>query len=135
MARRTYGVSEKATLVERLAWKRDGYAAELRRHKFLLDAFAATGGFSGRERADAASYWGPAADMYGDVTLGALDPSDQDEAALDTYLDRHPREDMPKFRRRVQVAHYSNYCEPVVDIRLSYMNRRPFSRTIADGSP
>ena len=107
---------------------RDGYEEERVFHRFLLDAYAGTGGFASRVRLPFSSYWGWSAEAYSrlsasmrtDAVLGG-------EAVVDTYLDRFAREDLPKFQRRSYNAQYPNYVEPILDIRLSYLNRKPFT--------
>ena len=115
-------------LVDRLRRTRPGYEAERVWHKFLLDAYAGTGGFEGSIRMPFASYWGAASDMYGgNDSLRA--EYNFGEESIDTYLDRFMREDTDKFSRRVSTSQYPNYIEPIVDIRLSYMHRKEMTRT------
>lgn len=112
-------------LIRKLTEKRAGYEDERRWHKFLLDAYAGVGGFQGKLRQPFASFWGWAADAYADASLSIFSKTDG-EHAIDTYLDRFPREDLEKFQRRANSAHYVNLVEPVVDLRLSFLNRKPF---------
>lgn len=107
-------------LIKALTSKREGYADDLAWEKFLLDAYAGTGGFQGKVRQPLSGFWGPGSAIYSRSWS-----EDGDESDLDTYLDRFPREDLPKFRRRASMAHYPNPVEPVVDLRLSYLHRRP----------
>ncbi len=116
------------SFIEALRATRADYAHELAWHKFLLDAFAGTGGFEGKVRQPFASFWGAAAEMYA-RSSSIIESDDADERTLDTYLDRFPREDIPKFRRRVANSQYPNYVEPIVDIRLSYMHRKGLTRS------
>ncbi len=111
--------------IKRITRKHERYEAERVWDKFLLDAYAGTGGFEGRVRMPFASFWGAGADLYG---TGAWASDDADEARVDTYLDRFKREDLPKFRSRAAIAHYPNPVETVVDIRLSYLNRKGMTR-------
>lgn len=122
---------ETTSFIERLRAPRHDYAGEKVWHKFLLDAYAGTGGFQGRVRMPFASYWGYAADVYteGSSAEAALSGAD-DEASLETYLDRFPREDFPKFKARQEVSQYLNHVEPIVDIRLSYMTRKESDREV-----
>lgn len=106
---------------------RDGYEDECRRHRFLLDAYAGTGGFSGRVRAETASWWGWAADAYSVGFAGSSSYSTTEDG-ITTYLDRFPREDLAKFKRRCDVVHYENHVQPCVDIPMSYLRRKPFTR-------
>ena len=116
-------------LISALLSKRTDYDAELQWHRFLLDAFAGTGGFEGRVRMPFASFWGAGADMYGRGFVGsmALDIGTS-ESQVDTYLDRFHREDAPKFARRAAIANYCSPVEKIVDIRLSYLSRKPWQR-------
>ncbi len=111
---------ERDELLKGLLKKRDGYEADLIWEKFLLDAYAGTGGFQGKVRLPLAGFWGAGAGIY---NRGWLDNA-ADESEIDTYLDRFPREDIAKFERRAAMAHYTNPVEPIVDIRLSYLHRR-----------
>ena len=117
-------MAEQRTLVEKLLSTRADYEAERARHKFLLDAYAGTGGFRGAVRMTPASYWGWAADAYSGATLNLF--NEDTDQSVDSYIDRFPREDVSKWKRRVQVAQYPNYCANIVDIPLSYMSRKEF---------
>lgn len=123
-------MGEHDTLLDRLRATRHDYEAERAWHKFLLDAYAGTGGFAGRVRLPFSGYWGMAAEVYstGNAVLSST-LSGGAESDLDTYLERYPREEMDKFRRRVAVSQYPNYIEPIVDIRMSFMHRKPFVRS------
>lgn len=101
------------------------YDAEMAWHRFQMDAYSGCGGFQGSVKQPESSFWGPAADMYSetDGTLGA-------RTGANTYLDQFPREDAPKFARRIQVAHYPNYIAPVMDTKLSYMHGKEFTRRL-----
>jgi hypothetical protein len=117
--------------IAQLRARRHDYGDERVWHKFLLDAYAGTGGFQGRVRMPFASYWGYAADVY--TSRSATDAAlagKQSEATLDTYLDRFPREDDAKFRARHSTAQYLNHVEPIVDIRMSYMTRKNSDRDV-----
>lgn len=119
---------DQVALINTLLSKRADYDSELLWHRFLLDAFAGTGGFEGKVRMPFASFWGAGADMYG---RGFAEGSISDattEAQLDTYLDRFHREDIPKFIRRASIANYCSPVEKIVDIRLSYLSRKPWQR-------
>jgi hypothetical protein len=109
-------------VIDALRRTRPGYEAERQWHRFLLDAYAGTGGFRGEVRQSLSSYWGPAAEAYGSTDLDTWTGGEDS-----SYLDRYPREDLPKFRRRMRAAHYSNYVEPIVDLRISYMLRKDFN--------
>lgn len=113
-------------LIADLERKRPGYEAERVWHKFLMDSYLGTGGFSGAVKQPIAGHWGPAAEMYSSNALGGVD-------VLDTYLDRYPREDASKFRSRVQGTQYDNYNEALTDTKLSYVLRKEFEpRNIPD---
>lgn len=120
------GDDEKRALILRAT--HDDYASEALWHRFLLDAYAGTGGFAGRVRLPFASFWGSAAEDYGTALSTTVQGDLNDsESQIDTYLERFPREDVRKFSRRVAVSDYHNYCEPIVDVRHSYLNRKPMT--------
>jgi hypothetical protein len=104
------------------------YERDLEWHRFLLDAYAGTGGFAGRVRQPFASFWGRAADVYADAVATVTVTAEASEQHIETYLDRFPREDVRKFRARADAAIYYNFIEPVVDLRLSYLRRQQFTR-------
>lgn len=112
------------TIVEALLATRSDYQKERVWHKFLLDAYAGTGGFQGKVRQPFASFWGWAADVYRSDLPFAHESVSEDQ--LDTYLDRFDREDDPKFKRRVNSAHYPNYIATFIDVPLSFMFRKSF---------
>lgn len=118
--------------IEQLRAKRADYEAELRRHRFLLDAYAGTGGFSGgREKLETASWWGWGADAYSNETI-AIAMKTTDDRDVDSYLDRFEREDLEKFKRRASLAQYVNHVANVVDIPLSYFHRKEPKRELPD---
>lgn len=121
-------------LLAALQRTRADYAVERTWHKFLLDAYAGTGGFMGRVRLPFTGYWGPASEIYApnNVALNSSVRGSMMESNLDTYLERFPREDMDKFARRHWASQYPNYIEPIVDIRMSFMHRKPFTREGVD---
>jgi hypothetical protein len=108
-------------LIKQLRATRDDYAAELVWHRFLIDAYTGTGGFSGAIRQPATGYLGWAAETYSDNAV-ARHRDTQDDVV--TYLDRYPREDNDKFQRRRDVAHYPNHAESIVDLLLSFVLKR-----------
>ena len=110
------------TIIEQLRRTRDDHATELAAHRFLLEAFSGTGGFSPAMTAPPASWWGAAATDYATGTLWT-----RNDAAPRSYLDRFPREDTEKFAARVRVAHYENYVEPLTELKCSYVLREPFA--------
>lgn len=120
-------MADEKTLLERLKAKHDRYEQERIWHKFLLDAYAGTGGFEGKVKMPAASFWGAGADQYAASESSLLDGGAGIEEQIDTYLDRYPREDLAKFKRRAAAANYTNPVETAVDIRLSYLNRKPMT--------
>lgn len=117
-------------LLEQLEQTRPGYDEERQWHRFLLDAYSGTGGFTGSVRSTPAGFWGAAAEIYSTAVL----PLDEVSRRTDvfTYLDRFPREDIEKFNRRVQGAHYPNYIAPLTDLKMSFMLRKPL---LVDGRP
>jgi len=117
------------TLLEALQRTREDYSEECQWHRFLIDAYAGTGGFCGRVKTPRVGYLGAAATAYSSgfisVNAGSIDVDD-------TYLDRFPREDDPKFQRRMDVAHYDNYLGPITDVFVSYLNT---ARNTSEGVP
>ena len=111
---------EEKTLVESLQQTHPTYWHELEWHKLLLDSYAGTGGFRGSVRSPASGYWGPASEVYSTAAL--ITP--ETPVKTNSYLDRHQREDEPKYSRRISLAHYRNTCEPIVDMKLSYLSRK-----------
>lgn len=110
-------------LREALERTRSGYEDERVWHTFLMDAYTGGGGFQGSVRQPDAGWWGAAASRYAPWSA-AFDR--RDSQLPDTYLDRFPREDMPKFRSRCDVAHYWNFVGPLTDLKLSYLLRKGF---------
>lgn len=110
-------------LVEQLEATRDDYTSERQWHKLLMDAYSGGGGFQGSAKQPRYGFWGAAASVYTDA-FHSLDHLQLNSAHPDTYLDRFPREDLAKFRTRVQGAHYANYIAPMTDLKLSFMQRR-----------
>jgi hypothetical protein len=104
-------------LLKALRSKRADYDEELKWHRFLFDAYLGTGGFEGGIKKPSASFWGTGARTY-----------QASKEAKQSYLDKHPREDGPKFERRVASSYYPSPVEPVVDIRLSYIHRKSNTR-------
>ena len=94
-----------------LARTRDGYAHEQLWHRFLVDAYTGGGGFAGRIHSP-------------DLELGSI--SAAYPPCVGSYLDKYPREDPDKFRRRVEVAHYVNYIEPLTDLKCGLALSKPF---------
>lgn len=116
-------------LQQALEATRANYEAERLWSTFLLDAYTGGGGFQGSVRQPDAGWWGAAATRY--APSNAL--YSRDDASLpDTYLDRFPREDAPKFKGRIAVSHYWNFVGPLTDLKLSYMLRKAFAY---DGQP
>lgn len=115
-------------LIRALRSTREDYNDELAWHRFLLDAYAGTGGFAGKVQAPETGHLGWAAEAYGNNAL-ILAGHGED---CDTYLDRYPREDNAKFQRRKDVAHYLNYVEAILDILISYVTK---SEMLRDKTP
>lgn len=114
-------------LADALRATHTSYETERTWHRFLLDSYAGTGGFAGRVRQPFAAFWGSAAEDYARLSTTVNGDLDDTESRIDTYLERFPREDAPKFARRVAVSVFHNYCEPIVDLRASYLNRKPMT--------
>lgn len=102
-------------ILESLEATRADYEEEQQWHLLLLDAYSGGGGFSGSVVQSQAGYWGHAAQAYSGSTF------DETKGHKTTYLDRHPREDDPKFRSRIEVSHYPNYIQPLTDLKVSFM--------------
>jgi hypothetical protein len=113
--------------IQRLLRTRDDYEANRQWHKFLLDGYAGTGGFEGKIKMPAASYWGAGADAYANRNLSGFYGSSE-ELQIDSYLDRFNREDIQKYKARAAMANYPNPVAPVVQIWMSYLSRKPMDR-------
>ncbi len=100
------------SLEQALVRTRPGYDEEKKWHRFLIDACQGSGGFRGRIGCPDAEL-GSARGVYGDSET--------------TYLDRHPREDDQKFKRRQHVAHYLNYVEPLTDLKTGLALSKPYN--------
>lgn len=120
-----------AGLLKKLLNKRAGYDDDVAWEKFLMDAYGGTGGFQGRVRMPYAGFWGAGSELYARSWTPFAD--NIAESQLDTYLDRYPREELPKFHRRAAIANYPNPVEPVVDIKLSYLHRKAMTRAGVEG--
>jgi len=112
-----------ADLVQMLQATREGYREECQWHKLLLDAYTGAGGFMGASVQPERGFWGASAEIYSGLPL----EYDSKFAERLTYLDRFPREDTEKFKRRINGAHYSNYIAPLTDLKLSFILRKEFS--------
>ena len=109
------------SLLEALRMTREGYDKECAWHKFLMDAYTGTGGFEGMIKQPASGFWGPASEVYANVRSTL-----RDYGEIDSYLDKYPREDDPKYRARVNATVYCNYIEPLTDLKVSHLLRKPF---------
>jgi len=108
-----------ADLLELLERTRPGYEQELEYHRMLIDAYTGGGGFAGAVVQPPSGFWGAAAEVY-----SASDYAGVIDRERLTYLDRYPREDQEKFKRRLQIAHYPNYIQPLTDLKISFMMRK-----------
>ncbi len=117
-----------STLLDQLKEVRKDYAEDLVWNRFLLDAYTGTGGFAGKVKPPASGYLGWASEVYRPSTVFA------GRTTIDTYLDRFPREDGPKFERRQDVAHYVNYVAPICDLFGSYISSQPPTRNGIDNN-
>lgn len=115
-----------ASIAQSLDATRAGYDEEGRWMRLLLDGYRGSGGFQGRVKQPAAGFWGSAAEAYSAYSIVTLLSAGAGEST--TYLDRYPREDVDKFQRRVQVAHYLNYLKPTTNLKISYIVRKPHRR-------
>ena len=120
----TAGVAPDEFL-RRLRSTRHDYDEEFVWTRFLMDAFAGSGGFKGRVKPPDVGFWGWAAEAYGTgvakTLLGTFDDST-------SYLDRYKREDEPKFQARVNASTYTNYVGPITKLLVSYVLKRPLMR-------
>jgi hypothetical protein len=110
--------------LNKLEEKRPEYKRESCWHKLLLDAYRGSGGFQGSTKQPEAGFWGAAAESYTQFSTFVR----EDKYSAETYLDRYPREDIDKFQRRVQVAHYPNYVKPTTNLKISHIVRKPHKR-------
>jgi hypothetical protein len=102
---------------------REHYQEECTWMRFMVDSYEGCGGYQGKVKQPAAGYWGSAAEMY--AQFSTLRSREYTTAALNTYLDRYPREDELKFARRIEVAHYLNFIKPIANLYASYLLRKP----------
>lgn len=116
------------TIKEKLEAKRAGFDDEGVWMRFLIDSYTGGGGFQGRVRQQPSGFWGAASEAYASYSI--LRSLSQSSAGpeKDTYLDRYPREDGPKFKRRRDVVHYLNYVKPTTNLKISYIVRKPHQR-------
>lgn len=105
------------TREQALVRTRDGYMEERAWHRFQIDAYTGGGGFGGRIHSP-------------DLELGSI--AGVYPAIKGSYLDKYPREDSDKFLRRIEVAHYVNYIEPLTDLKCGLAMSKPF---VVEGLP
>jgi hypothetical protein len=110
--------------IDKLQATRDGYEDDAEWQKFLLDSYVGSGGYQGRIRRPLTGFWGQLAQSYSVFAL-LQRVSGKD---VDTYLDRHDKEDDEKFNRRKNVANYSNYVRAITNLKISYIERKPNKR-------
>lgn len=115
-----------ADLLQWLERTRDGYEEECALHRLYLNAYDGGGGFAGSVNQPLAGFWGAAAEVYS-RSSGLFYDSATKGAHACTYLDRYPREDEEKFKRRIEVAHYPNYIAPLTDMKLGFIDRKEFN--------
>lgn len=97
--------------------------------RFLIESYTGSGGYQGRVRQPATGWWGAAAAAYSQYSTLSRALSDQTAGENGSYLDRFPREDADKYDRRVMVAHYLNYVRPTTNLMISYLVRKPHTRS------
>jgi hypothetical protein len=114
-----------ADLLAQLERTRPGYQQECELHQLYLSAYDGSGGFSGAVQQPTSGFWGSAAEVYSNTSSVFYDINASTLPL--TYLDRYPREDEPKFRRRIEIAHYPNYIGPLTDLKLAFIDRKEFS--------
>lgn len=113
---------------------RPGFTEEGIWMRFLVDAYTGGGGFQGRLREAPSGFWGAVSSAYDGFNPMTMlrsvgtDGSKFSDAVLDTYLDRHHREENDKFKRRIAVGHYLNYIKPTTNLKISYLARKPHRR-------
>jgi hypothetical protein len=110
--------------MQQLEATRAEYQDEAEWQKFLLDSFMGSGGYQGRIRRPHTGFWGQVVQSYAIHAL-LQNVSGKD---VDTYLDRHDKEDDQKFERRKNVANYSNYVRAITNLKISYIERKPNKR-------
>ena len=112
-------------VLDQLRSHRADYKKELTWVQYLVDAYTGSGGFSGKVEQPAVSSLGWVADAYGDNSgFDGFPPSDVTTPSR-SYLDQYPREDDDKYLRRVDLAHYDNYVQTILDLLLSYALKQP----------
>lgn len=111
--------------IQKLEATRGGYEDESVWQKFLLDSYVGSGGYLGRIPRPLTGFWGQVAQSYSVFTMLQQGVSGKD---VDTYLDRHDKEDDQKFNRRKNVANYSNYVRAITNLKISYIERKPNKR-------
>lgn len=100
-------------LLQQLERKRAGYDEELVLHRFLLDAYGGTGGFSTKVQRHASDRFGASASAY------SCGPAE-------SYIQRYgEREDDAKYNARVNATTYDNYVEALTDIKTGYVLSKP----------
>lgn len=109
-------------LLRALKQTRDDYDQQLTWQRYQMDAYTGGGGFQGRIKQPSTSYFGGAAVIYGTGTDSAVRSS---VAHPLTYLDQFDSEEAPKFRSRIDCAHYPNYVAPLTDLKLGYIAKKP----------
>lgn len=117
-----------ATLKDNLEKTREGYKAEGTWLRFLIDSYTGGGGFQGRIKQPCAGFWGAAANAYASYPIVKLLGDESVTTEENTYLDRFPREDPPKFQRRINVAHHLNYVKPTTNLKISFIMRKRHKR-------
>lgn len=115
--------------IKQLRATRADYNEEAAWHRFLLDAAYGTGGFRGKVGATAVSHLGWAAEAYAKIQLFTAHNQGVKLAnGRITYLDQFAREDLEKFQRRADLAHYTNYVGPLHDLLLAHINKTEMNR-------
>lgn len=121
-------------LIKKLRSTRKDYEEECTWHRFLLDAAYGTGGFRGRTGPTSVSLLGWAAEAYAQASLVPphVRKTGKVGTTRETYLDQFGREDLEKFHKRIDVAHYTNYVGPIHNLLIAYLNKTEPDR---DGVP
>ncbi len=107
-------------LLAQLRSRRADYDVELTWVRYLIDAYTGGGGFAGKVALPIISSLGWVADAYGTNSgFDGFPPSDVTTPSR-SYLDQYPREGDDKYLRRIELAHYDNYVQTILDLLLSY---------------
>lgn len=117
---------QHSDLLASLRATRDGYDESVRRDQFYLDAYTGLGGFQGDVAGPDWAQWPRA---WSSSTARQTSVGYVPQSTTPSYLVQFHRESPEKYRSRIRIAHYPGYVRTVTDLKLSFLLRRPFSRT------